>query len=57
MVGDGSARVAMIDVAGSPLVRYDIAVDEAEGIAVDPASGRVFVIGDSASRPYELVRP
>ncbi len=47
----------MIDVAGSPLVRYDIAVDEAGGIAVDPASGRVFVISDSTSRPYEPARP
>lgn len=57
VVSDESAQVAMIDLAGNPLVTYDIAVDKAEGIAVNPANGHVYVISDSASRLYEYTRP
>ncbi len=56
VVSDESERVAAIDLAGAPLTEYSIPVDKAEGIAIDPVSGHIYVISDSESRLYEFRR-
>lgn len=54
LVSDESAKVIVTDMEGNILDEYGIAVEKAEGVALDPVSGHVYVVSDSEETFYEF---
>lgn len=57
LVSDQSAAVCWTDAAGGLLARYDIDVQKAEGVAIDPVTGHIYVVSDDLGRFFEFSRP
>lgn len=57
LISDQSAAICRVDTAGGLLARYDIDVTKAEGVALDPVTGHLYVVSDDLGRFYEFAPP
>ncbi len=57
LVSDESAEVYRTDLSGTPLHTYGIDVEKAEGVGIDPVSGHIYIVSDSAETFYEFRLP
>jgi uncharacterized protein YjiK len=57
IVSDQSAKIAWTNRAGDLVSSRSIAVTKAEGVALDRARGRIYVVSDDEQKFYEFLMP
>lgn len=57
IVSASGRRIARTSTAGSLVASWAIPVEAAEGIALDRARGRIYVVSDDLAKFYEFVAP